>query len=133
MPSLEYEINFLSKMVEIDTESVSKKGYDKCAAVIVEEAKLNSLDVEIVNGEVTKIFKALASETRWKILKLIKNGDKLDISRLAESLKQTEANISAQVKILEKAGLIKSYYEPGERGVRKICEPACDKLIIKLI
>ena len=51
MPSLEYEINFLSRMVEIDTESVSKKGYDKCAAVIVEEAKRNSLDVEIVNGE----------------------------------------------------------------------------------
>ena len=51
MPSLKYEIDFLSKMVEIDTESVSKKGYDKCASVIVEEAERNSLDVEIVNGE----------------------------------------------------------------------------------
>ena len=51
MPLLEYEIDFLSKMVEIDTESVSKKGYDKCARVIVEEAERNSLDVEIVNGE----------------------------------------------------------------------------------
>ena len=51
MPSLEDEIAFLSKMVEIDTESVSKKGYDKCASVIVEEAERNSLDVEIVNGE----------------------------------------------------------------------------------
>ena len=51
MPSLEYEINLLSKMVEIDTESVSKKGYDECASVIVEEAERNSLDVEIVNGE----------------------------------------------------------------------------------
>jgi len=51
MPSLKYEIDFLSKMVEIDTESVSKKGYDKCARVIVEEAERNSLEVEIVNGE----------------------------------------------------------------------------------
>jgi len=51
MPLLEYEIDFLSKMVEIDTESVSKKGYDKCASVIVKEAERNSLDVEIVNGE----------------------------------------------------------------------------------
>jgi succinyl-diaminopimelate desuccinylase len=51
VPSLEYEIDFLSKMVEIDTESVSKKGYDKCASVILEEAERNSLDVEIVNGE----------------------------------------------------------------------------------
>jgi len=51
LSSLEYEINLLSKMVEIDTESVSKKGYDKCASIIVEEAEQNQLDVEIINGE----------------------------------------------------------------------------------
>ena len=51
MSSLEYEINLLSKMVEIDTESVSKKGYDKCAQVIIDAAKKASLDVEIIDGE----------------------------------------------------------------------------------
>jgi len=51
LTSLEYEINLLSKMVKINTESVSKKGYDECASLIVEEAELNSLDVEIINGE----------------------------------------------------------------------------------
>ncbi|MHA1299823.1 MAG: ArsR/SmtB family transcription factor [Candidatus Helarchaeota archaeon] len=90
-------------------------------------------EIEISNGEVTKVFKALASETRWKILKLLTNGSNLDVSRIAESLKQTEANISAQIKILEKAGLIISHYEPGEHGVRKVCEPACEKLIIRLL
>ncbi|NVM02166.1 MAG: ArsR family transcriptional regulator [Candidatus Helarchaeota archaeon] len=89
-------------------------------------------EIEISNGEASPIFKALASKTRWKILKLLKSDKKYDISRIAESLNQTEANISAQVKILEKAGLIISHYEPGERGVRKICEPACEKLIIKI-
>jgi succinyl-diaminopimelate desuccinylase len=49
--SLEHGIKLLSKMVKINTESVSKKGYDKCASLIVEEAERNSLDVEIVNGE----------------------------------------------------------------------------------
>jgi len=38
-------------MVEVDTESVSKKGYDKCASMIVEEAERSSLDVEIIDGE----------------------------------------------------------------------------------
>ena len=38
-------------MVEINTESVSKKGYEKCASLIVEEAERNSLDAEIVDGE----------------------------------------------------------------------------------
>ena len=89
-------------------------------------------EIEINNGEVTKIFKALASETRWKILKLLTNGNNLDVSRIAEHLKQTEANISAQIKILEKAGLIMSHYEPGEHGVRKVCEPTCEKLVITL-
>ncbi len=51
MTSLQYEIDLLSKMVEIDTESVSKKGYDECASIIVEEAERSSLDVEVVNGE----------------------------------------------------------------------------------
>lgn len=44
-------MNLLSKLVEIDTESVSKKGYDKCASLIIDEAKANSLKVEIIDGE----------------------------------------------------------------------------------
>ncbi|UCD96073.1 MAG: ArgE/DapE family deacylase [Candidatus Bathyarchaeota archaeon] len=51
MNSLEYEVSLLSKLVEIDTESVSKKGYEKCAKVIVDEAEQNALDVEIIDGE----------------------------------------------------------------------------------
>jgi succinyl-diaminopimelate desuccinylase len=51
LASLDYEINLLSKLVEINTESVPKKGYDKCASLIVEEAENNSLKVNIVNGE----------------------------------------------------------------------------------
>jgi succinyl-diaminopimelate desuccinylase len=38
-------------MVEINTDSVSKKGYDKCASLIIEEAERSSLDVEIIDGE----------------------------------------------------------------------------------
>lgn len=51
MTSLAYEIDLLSRMVEIDTDSVTKKGYDKCASVIMSEAERNSLDAEIVDGE----------------------------------------------------------------------------------
>jgi len=51
MNSIEYELKLLSKMVEIDTDSVSKKGYEQCASVIKSEAQRNSLDVEIIDGE----------------------------------------------------------------------------------
>ena len=37
--------------MEINTESVPKKGYDECASIIVEEAERNSLELEIVDGE----------------------------------------------------------------------------------
>ena len=51
MDSLDYEIEFLSRLVEIDTESVPKKGYSECASVIIEEAEKNSLDWTIIDGE----------------------------------------------------------------------------------
>jgi succinyl-diaminopimelate desuccinylase len=49
--SLEHEISFLSRMVEVDTDSVSKKGYDKCASIIMEEAQRSKLDAEVIDGE----------------------------------------------------------------------------------
>ena len=51
MNSLNYELDLLSKMVEIDTDSGSKKGYDECASLLVKEAKKNGLEVDIINGE----------------------------------------------------------------------------------
>ncbi|MHA1713692.1 MAG: ArsR/SmtB family transcription factor [Candidatus Ranarchaeia archaeon] len=78
-------------------------------------------------GEVADIARAIASKTRWRILKLLGN-KKMDVSRIAESLRQTEANVSAQVKILENAGLLESHYEPGIHGVRKVCEPSVERL-----
>jgi len=51
LSSLDYEIGLLAKMVEINTDSVTKKGYDECASLLVKEARQNSLDVEIIDGE----------------------------------------------------------------------------------
>ena len=49
-------------------------------------------EIEINDGEASKVFKALASETRWKILKMLVKakitGKKLDVTRIAEALKQ---------------------------------------------
>ncbi|NMC06695.1 MAG: helix-turn-helix domain-containing protein [Candidatus Lokiarchaeota archaeon] len=79
------------------------------------------------NGDQLEILKALASDTRLRIVKLLRSKRDtpergLDISSLASVLGQTEANISAQCKRLEKVGLIKIEYKPGGHGVRKICK-----------
>jgi len=51
LESLKYELELLARLVEINTESVPKTGYRKCAQVIVEEAEKCSLKAEIVDGE----------------------------------------------------------------------------------
>ena len=51
LSSLEYEIRLLSKMIEVDTDSVSKTGYEKCANMIIDEAQRSKLDVEVIDGE----------------------------------------------------------------------------------
>lgn len=92
-------------------------------------SELKELFVDDSNIEV--IAKALASKTRWRILKLLKENE-LDVSDIAEKLNQTEANISAQVKILEHANLLSSTYLPGTHGVKKLCFSHVDKLIIRI-
>lgn len=52
MASLEYELSLLSRLVELNTDSNLKNEYSKCASVIVEEAETNSLEWEIVDGEI---------------------------------------------------------------------------------
>lgn len=51
MNSIDYEVNLLSKLVEVDTNALTKEGYDDCASIIVEEAKKFSLDVQVSNGK----------------------------------------------------------------------------------
>ncbi|HUT80775.1 MAG TPA: ArsR family transcriptional regulator [Candidatus Bathyarchaeia archaeon] len=81
--------------------------------------------------QLIKVAKALSSKTRIQILKMTADKD-IDVSRIAGILNQTEANISAQIKILEEAKLLVSRYEPGMHGVRKICSTKVETVIIKL-
>ncbi|RMG21428.1 MAG: ArsR family transcriptional regulator [Methanobacteriota archaeon] len=81
--------------------------------------------------KIIAITKAMSSPTRFKILQLLAD-DEYDISKLARALDQTEANISAQVKHLEKAKLVECRYEPGDHGVRKICKAVVPEIHIEI-
>ena len=101
--------------------------HDQPIIIEPKEMKILKLNSDFIS-EITSVLK---SPTRQKILQMIKKNP-MDISELAKELNQTEANISAQIKCLEKAGLIKCSYQPGGHGVRKICEATVDKIIIEL-
>ena len=82
------------------------------------------------DDQVEEIVKALSSNTRRKILRQIQI-EPADVSKIASDLEMTEANISAQIKKLEKAGLITCEYRSGAHGVRKISRLRYDELLIK--
>ncbi len=100
---------------------------------ILEVNLLNGIESIKINSdeEIEQIVKALSSQTRRNILRQIQTEiDGLDVSRIASKLGMTEANISAQIKKLEKAGLIKCDYSSGQHGIRKISTLKYDKLTI---
>jgi len=66
-----------------------------------------------------------------KILKLLLQGEK-DVTRVARHLGGTEANASAQIKILQEAGLLEPRYEPGRHGLRKISKATVNRIVIEL-
>ncbi|MEM4644422.1 MAG: ArsR family transcriptional regulator, partial [Candidatus Methanomethylicaceae archaeon] len=77
--------------------------------------------VIVVKGDnVANVAMALSSPTRIQILNYIK-GKEVDMQQIAELIKQSKANASAQMRILEGAGLVKTIYKPGVRGVKKVC------------
>ena len=114
----------------------------------LEDSKLNNsemnevleLDLYVVgessitndsNKQIEKVAKALSSETRRLILHQIQSSnDGMDVSNIASILNMTEANISAQIKKLQEAGLIYCDYCSGNHGVRKISKLKIDKIVI---
>jgi len=100
---------------------------------ILEVNLLNGIESIKINSDeqIEQIVKALSSQTRRNILRQIQSEiEGLDVSKIASKLGMTEANISAQIKKLEKAGLIKCDYSSGQHGIRKISTLKYDKLTI---
>ena len=93
------------------------------------ENKSESISISS-DDQIEKIVKALSSHTRRKILHYIQE-EPMDVSNIASSLNMTEANISAQIKKLEEAGLITCSYSSGDHGVRKISSLKYNKLVIR--
>ncbi|MDH7556084.1 MAG: ArsR/SmtB family transcription factor [Candidatus Methanosuratincola sp.] len=81
----------------------------------------NEGNILTVEGEnIAKVAMALSSPTRIQILNFIKYKE-VDMQEIAELIKQSKANASAQMRILEEVGIVKTSYKPGIRGVKKVC------------
>ncbi len=88
-----------------------------------------SLQEILVSGEdALKVADALNSSS-LRVLQLLSE-ERLDISTIADRLQLSQPYISAQVRKLEEANLVRVTYDRGKRGVRKICELVVNKIVI---
>ncbi len=79
-----------------------------------------------------KIFKALALRQRLDILRLVARSATTP-NEIAARLEAPQSTITLNVRLLEQAGLLTSSAEStGVKGLSKVLEPACDRILIHL-
>ena len=81
--------------------------------------------------EARRVLKALASESRLRILELISH-ELLNVSEIAEALDSPISTATRDISILEEAGLLRSELKPASRGLQKVCMRVHDVILIEL-
>ena len=81
--------------------------------------------------QIIEVFKALASESRMKIIEVLQNED-MNLNQISEFIDMPASSVTVNIKKLEKSGLIETEYKPGIHGSQKICSLNYDKILINL-
>jgi predicted transcriptional regulator len=77
------------------------------------------------------LFRALASESRARIIELLAERD-MNINELSNALGLAQPSITKHVQILEEAGLVVSDYLAGPQGTQKRCRRVHDRLLVEM-
>ena len=77
-----------------------------------------------------EIFKALGSELRINIIKLLQENHEMNMNELATSLGITNGALTSHIKKLEESGIIQVMTEHGSHGNQKVCKVAVDKIVV---
>lgn len=77
-----------------------------------------------------EIFKALGSELRINIIKLLQENHEMNMNELATSLGITNGALTSHIKKLEESGIIQVMTERGGHGNQKVCKVAVDKIVV---
>lgn len=76
------------------------------------------------------VFRALGSELRIRIVKLLLENKEMNMNELASSLGVTNGALTSHVKKLEESGIVKVLTEHGGHGNQKVCRVNVDKILI---
>jgi predicted transcriptional regulator len=78
------------------------------------------------------VFKALASETRSAMVRLLLENREMNLNDLAAALGLTNGALTAHVRELEACGLVEIRSAPARRGSQKVCRLAVDSILVDL-
>ncbi|WP_054008964.1 ArsR/SmtB family transcription factor [Cypionkella psychrotolerans] len=88
----------------------------------------NFLIVDPVEGIET--LKALASAVRVSILKLLHDEGPQNVNAIAAALSMPQSSVSANVQVLEDAGLIRTETLRAKKGNQKLCHTLFDEVLV---
>ncbi len=95
---------------------------------------MGNKDLSIDIGQIDDLYqvsKALASKTRIQIVNLLRT-NAYNVNEIANKLNIPTSSAALSVKLLEKAGIINSEMQPGNRGSMKVCSLRLDEIGIRL-
>lgn len=75
-------------------------------------------------------LKAFASPVRIKILKLLHVEGPMNVNAIAQALDMPQSSISANVQMLEDAGLIRTETQRAKKGNQKVCHTLFDEVMV---
>lgn len=76
------------------------------------------------------VFKALGSEIRINIIKILLEKRQMNMNELASSLGITNGALTGHIKQLERSGIVKVLAEHAGHGNQKICRVNVDKILV---
>lgn len=79
-----------------------------------------------------KVFKALGSEIRIQIVKLLLKNHAMNMNELASSLGITNGALTSHIKKLEESGIVNVTQEYSGHGNQKICRVDVDKILVEM-
>lgn len=87
--------------------------------------------IGLSSPEAAEVFRALASEPRLAILRLLVEGDR-NINELCTAMGMSQPTVTRHIQALEAVGLVTGEYMSGQQGLQKRCKLATSHLHIPM-
>jgi predicted transcriptional regulator len=78
-----------------------------------------------------EVLKAFASPARVKVLKLLHTQGAMNVNEIAQALDLPQSSVSANIQLLEDAGLIRTETQRAKKGNQKICHTLFDEVLVR--